>query len=724
MLNIRELKLLDHPEINDFLSGRTVNFLQMEYTFKQRRRKESVSILEICVVLGSPELIYTLLRCFKFTPAQIHQAFEQAVREGQFENAISLLEIPEVFAYFEKSSDPLTTVAITQFVDKKLTELQIAKVHNHGDILAEDLDTWLAILRHLIRKSDNNHRDLYIADIDYIISSPSIKTIKYETGLTLYLLALEVRNDSIIEMLKLQFPNLEGVSQDLDRQGENLRVIADNRESSMRGLSDVEKKLLEELQAHYYRQLRVGKGVLFSEFKQYLKNRYLAYPAILERNNGTRLALAFDWNEFQAQAATFSHAERQNAMNAYFRHDAHTAYRWLSKPNHWINPNGQYVLHDNAHPEWGYYANFEEFIPLIVCLWLAASDENTPSTLENQTVADRVSFFIKSLALIGRAHNWDVTRPKTDTNGKIIEEECDDGQLDNPTCISGINSRISTSVVGHPLLTNLKFQMIREELHHFIHEYYVEYFGDLPNKEKRRLKDDINQMITETEPASPALKKGDIPPAVIDEWINGLRKKYGKQFDEKPEFLKLIIKRLALAEDESHISNFYKAQDLEALILPDNPKALFKKLFNRMASKVEYLENEAISNPTQYAAAATAGRKLLTRLGSAGNEYFGNKITATKLRDLSKAYVSEAKDELEKHRGWSEFFHDLAFFLTNLVSLGLASAINYAVTGELRFFKTPPTDSLVKLQRMERDLADFEEEDVLQRSGSNMPLTT
>ncbi len=730
MLVINELDIHMYPELTNFLrSEENLDFLQREYLFVQNRERESVSVLEIFAVLGTPEQVDSLLQKFEFTQEEVRQAFEQAANNRKLPNAYRLLEHPGIFAHFEKSQDRVIRTVIRGFVERKVVEWGFRKSQAvQIDIDPNEVDIYIGILRSLIhRNTDTN-----IEDIDAILSISRIRRMKHETALGLYLLAQEVKNHSAVELLK-QLPNLEGVDEDLAHQNEDLRATANDVESSIRGLTDTEIRLQQQLQSHYGAQLKVGDAVLLEEFKAYLQERYEDNPAVLIQDNGFAWTLPFTWEDFEVQAEILNEQERARAMKEYFKHEVHTAHRWLSKPNHWIKPNATYAERNDGHPEWGSYANFEQYIPLIVRLWVAAKDENSPP-INGQTLQGRVDFFIKSLALIGRGHNWDQKRnvmdpqnprqPLRDKRGNVVQEEYDDLRLDDPSCYSGVNRRIAIAVVGHALLTILTHQLLREEIHHFIHEYYVEYLGDLSNKDKRKLKEGLDQMIIELEPPSEDLIKGNIPQTAINEWIKSLRVKYGTQFDQDGGFQQFITKHFTLGDKESHISNYLESQDLGALLIPDDPKALFTRLLARMEKKVVELEQEAIKSPKKYQKAAQAGRGLLDSLKWSGKQYFAKDISKEKFIELSNGYIDGAQEELQKHRGWSEFIRDLMFFFTNVLTVGVASGISYLLTGKIRFFEVPPTDSMVRLQRLKTDLVDFFEEDELMQQPPTGGLVT
>lgn len=140
----------------------------------------------------------------------------------------------------------------------------------------------------------------------------------------------------------------------------------------------------------------------------------------------------------------------------------HTVYRYLfpEKENHWISPKALYAKRDaqgnniSAAISWG-------GTNLIAYLWLIAEDENFPKPTGHTEEAFK-DFLINHISLIARAHNWDETRPRLnsqheeilDTQGNIVTEYYDDGGLDNPRCIGGVMKDLSQilNFIGYPIL--------------------------------------------------------------------------------------------------------------------------------------------------------------------------------------------------------------------------------------------------------------------------------
>ena len=92
-----------------------------------------------------------------------------------------------------------------------------------------------------------------------------------------------------------------------------------------------------------------------------------------------------------------------------------------------MSPSASYVEVNTENNE--RWSTFEEYKPLIALLYLAASDKEIEAT-EGFTPEGRLDAFIKELALLGRAHNWDSTRINPQTGE---EEEYDDLEGDKPS---------------------------------------------------------------------------------------------------------------------------------------------------------------------------------------------------------------------------------------------------------------------------------------------------
>jgi len=258
----------------------------------------------------------------------------------------------------------------------------------------------------------------------------------------------------------------------------------------MVALSPAERKKVGKAKAYYKDSIKNqgGENAVFEQLKSDLKQRYLNNPAIitLKQADGTEIdiSLPFEWQEFQRfkQQHNLTESQYQAALEAYYKHEAHTAYRYLSKPNHWMASNASfvYVLRDeNGMVTSHRYSTFEDYKPLIVLFYTAVCDE-TATAIDGHTHEGRVELFIKQLALIGRAHNWDDSRAKLDedgnqqfdANGYLITEEYDNLQGDKPSCYSGVKRRLFQSVLGHGLFKVLTADIVKQTVREQLRLYF------------------------------------------------------------------------------------------------------------------------------------------------------------------------------------------------------------------------------------------------------------
>jgi hypothetical protein len=188
-----------------------------------------------------------------------------------------------------------------------------------------------------------------------------------------------------------------------------------------------------------------------------------------------------------------------------------------------MSPHAQFVHRDS---EGNGTSSFDRYIQLIALLYLAATDPSIPS-IEGHTPASRFQHFVRELAMINRAHNWDSSRLRAD--GKDTEEY-DDLQGDKPSCHGGVKRRLFQSVLGHPLLTVLTKDTIQYEIHSFIRDHYLNYFANHPEK-KTIISQIVEQYIMEltiTEDGSIELQSLEISEGQVKEFTDSLVTKYGR----------------------------------------------------------------------------------------------------------------------------------------------------------------------------------------------------
>ncbi|EHL32182.1 hypothetical protein [Legionella drancourtii] len=358
------------------------------------------------------------------------------------------------------------------------------------------------MLRNLIRRGvDREHAaaEDVTDEIRMLLSIPSVRALCHlpmsdEGGENeLLRLAIRIGNQEASSLL-LQLPEVRRVAEQhnfYENEGDgtlDLRQMAQDKESSMVALSVSEREVVNQLKQHYQGKINElgGHTQAFASLKNELKKRYEANPTTLELvdrygKKHTQM-LPFEWDEFQQLKEGLSKEQYKNALIAYHQHEAHTAYRYLSKPNPWMADNASYVyVYDNEQGQQTAlrYSTFEEYQALINLFYLAAFDEEAPA-IDGYTLEGRKTLFIKQIALIGRAHNWDKSRVVTingvvqyDQDGSPKEEEYDDvSEGDKPSCYSGVLRRLMQSVFGHGLFKVVTANMIKQTLNEYIKPYF------------------------------------------------------------------------------------------------------------------------------------------------------------------------------------------------------------------------------------------------------------
>jgi hypothetical protein len=180
----------------------------------------------------------------------------------------------------------------------------------------------------------------------------------------------------------LNIPSVRALAQahnfyrDEQRNGLDLRAVSEDRESSMRALTQGEQKRLERATEKYQPEIKqLGVSVIMSELKNLLMQRYQDHPAIIRTGDGRDIPLPLEFSEFKKLAQTLSADTGEKALKSYYQHPEHTAYRYLSKPNRWLNADARHVNRDAD----GSWSTFEEYEALIALMYLAAKDERTPA---------------------------------------------------------------------------------------------------------------------------------------------------------------------------------------------------------------------------------------------------------------------------------------------------------------------------------------------------------
>jgi len=509
-----------------------------------------------------------------------------ALRTGLGNVMDRFLPFPKLFAYFESHDQEFGQSYVYPFVAQKLQALQEQKTvfeqsHPNGifDVTGENAQLYFYMIRNLIRRNSPELHD----HIRLLLEIPAVKQLAH-TAVTpnmpneLLRLAQTTENQDIAAVLL----NIPAVQAETERNNFyrnearghfDLRAVAEDRESSMRALSTSEQKRLSQALERYL-PIMTTQGIepLFQHLKKELENRYLAHPAQVQASDGRVIDLPISWDDWKKLAPTLSADTRKQALKAYYQHKDLSALRYLSRPNQWMAENAGYVNCDSN----GSWSTFEEYKPLITMLWLAAGDKEVVPT-DGFTIETRIDHFIDELAHLGRAHNWDQARIKTDTAGRPllnedgmpIKEEFDDGQGDKPSCYSGVKCRLFQSVLGHPLLKILTIDDIKQELREFVREHFKQQITDT-NRDAihqawTRLCD--GDALSETQKAS--LADLNLPEEKQISFLHALSVKYPAQFNEDPAFKRYIEASFQLTKVfEWHAVRFSNETVLDSLLKP------------------------------------------------------------------------------------------------------------------------------------------------------------
>ncbi len=477
-------------------------------------------------------------------------------------------------------------ISYREYISAAILEILEAwlDIHTANELSDREATLGFYILRNLIRNNDPDQ----LRNIHFLINIPAIRNkchlaIENHSGdgeaNELLKLALRNNNQTAAEAL-MAIPAVYAAAEannfyeaQTTPGGLNLRTVAGNAESSMRGLDQAEEQILQDVVAEYRDTLMAYGGVdaVFEQLQRMLKDRYEANPATITIGDVTHqlpfgmLAL----QHFRAHHA-LTEEQYQQALQAYYQHPDHTAACYLSKPNEFISQHAQYV---RVNPTTGErWADYEEFKPLIAYLFLAVIDKNTPP-VEGHSFDSRLEHFIRQLASCCREHNWDKSRPKKaadgsimrDEEGEIMTEEYDDGEPHKPTCRLGTKLRLFYSVQGHRLFCHLTSTTLKEEIREFARAQLTKFFNELPLLQHKQVIDDIEAM-TMGDGIKGALLSSNISEDAFKQFKLDMTHKWQEEFSDNAGFQRQVNYRLTITSDESHTSKFFQWLGLEKLI--------------------------------------------------------------------------------------------------------------------------------------------------------------
>lgn len=561
----------DSLDVLKFLSEKHPNFLTIKFymveVFQLAARGGQLESLKY-LADNAPNLLEDMIK------DRDYRAFQEAIQMGHQEVTNWLLQQPSCFVYAEQHVREYEN-HVYPFIQETLLTL-----HNASDAALElnpnavfniespeQARLCFYIMRNLIRRNDRTQDD----ELRFLLNIPAVKALAHQEvtqGQPNELLRLAVNTGNTVASSLLL--NIEAVRvlaeqnnfyREEARRGVDLRQLAHDRESSMAALTTGEAKKLEGAIAHYQPLI---KNAGLSNVMQGLKNElivcYEKNPASIIDSQGKAIILPLDYTAFQA--LKLKKADYDKALIAYYKHQDHTALRYLSKPNAWMHPDASYVyISEDRTQRW---STFEEYQPLIAMFYLAATDTKAEAT-QGHNLETRFNHFINELALIGRAHNWDRTRIRNDK-----EEEYDDLEGDRPSCFSGVKRRLFQSVVGHPLFEVLDEAKIENE----IRQFAVEHFKSILTEEnKPRFKkifdecfglDEESGWIQNTKNAD-KLRCFDIPEDKQKEFITHLTQKYGDEFTQDEALVSQVHSTLLLNPKDDNLFRHHHALMLFSL---------------------------------------------------------------------------------------------------------------------------------------------------------------
>jgi len=474
--------------------------------------------------------------------------FDLAGKNNHVHVITFLLNIPSVFSLAEEHPQ-IRDKCIIPFVKEKLLTLERAQLtfeetNSNGVFNIEDDNEStlsLCILRHLICRND----PLLLDDLQRLINIPSVNLLihqaaEFQRDNELLYRALVVGNMDAARLL-IAVPAVQVLAEQNDyyRIKSHTSVLHVDKESSMRALPAAEQKRMQRAIEHYDPKLQeLTVPVIMDNLRDTLCARYKAKPAQIISDVGITIVLPMNWKDFEAlnfckKGLERQPSEHQRALEAYYQHKDHTAFRYLLKPNPWIHSEALYVkVNDLGTERWAYFDGYE---PLIAMLFLAASDEHI-EPCDGFTLEARLEHFIDELAHIGRAHNWDVFIEEG-VPGKESLGEQDDLDADRPSCYSGVKKRLFQSVLGHPLLTLLTVDIVKQKLNELVREHFkAAITDDNRDKYKKAWDDSLNDDLEfdARQAAMACLKELDInseqKKMLLETLVGDLDKKYGGQF--------------------------------------------------------------------------------------------------------------------------------------------------------------------------------------------------
>ena len=258
------------------------------------------------------------------------------------EVANRLMLFPDVFSYAEMHAEEYGA-HVESFVNSMLVNLRQemdAFYINHPNGIFDMSDSektklYFYIMRNLIRQNTSESLD----NLHFLLSIPSVRALAH-TEVTpgesneLLRSAMSLNNRGAVQAL-LTIDAVQALAQTHDfyrneqQNGMDLRAVSEDRESSMRALTQGEQQRLKRATEKYQPEInRLGASVIMGELKNRLMQRYEKHPAIVTTGDGRDMTLPLEFTEFQKLAQTLSADTREKALESYYQHPDHTAYRY------------------------------------------------------------------------------------------------------------------------------------------------------------------------------------------------------------------------------------------------------------------------------------------------------------------------------------------------------------------------------------------------------------
>lgn len=118
----------------------------------------------------------------------------------------------------------------------------------------------------------------------------------------------------------------------------------------------------------------------------------------------------------------------------------------------------------------------------------------------------------------------------------------------------------------------------------------------------------------------------------------------------------------------------------------------FTELLAPLIAKTETLAIKAEKNE-RYVDASLKANQLVDDLEQARTNFVKGSTSVTVFEQQCKDALKDAKHVLSQHRGWGPLLAKIKFWLSSLLTLGVAPAASRCITGQWNFFAAPKTES-------------------------------